>query len=152
MNEEINYVDIILIAIAGMATWHGWRKGFIDSTIEISIWLGSFLLTLFLSEKTILLFKSFDISGIWVRPVFFMVMLIVFSRLIFVWCDRLSDAVPVETHIHILNRIAGTLPGLLAGTIYASLLAFFFMSYQLGHLSHTTRQSNVAQILTRETD
>lgn len=152
MTASANYIDLILILIIGLAVYNGWRTGFINSSIEITIWLGSFLLALFLSEHTITFLQLFNVSGIWVRPVFFMILLIGFSRLIFVLCDNLSASVSQETHRHWSNKLAGIAPGLLAGTIYASLLSFFFLSYSLGDFSNRSKESKLAGILTAETE
>ena len=138
--------------MAIVSIYNGWTKGFVDSFIEITIWLGSFLIALFLSEYTIKLFNLFNTSGMWVRPAFFIVLLIGFSRLIFVLCDKLSSAVPKETHIHWFNKLAGMLPGLLSGAVYASLLSFFFLSYSLGSLSQKTKESKIAGFLTLQTE
>lgn len=135
-----------------LSVYNGWSKGFVDSFIEITIWLGSFLIALFLSEYTIRLFNLFNISSIWVRPVFFIVLLIGLSRLIFVLCDKLSSSVPDETHIHWSNKLLGIFPGLLSGAVYASLLSFFFLSYSFGSLSQKTQKSKIAEFLTLQTE
>jgi len=150
MLQQLNHIDLILLAIAGMAVFHGWHRGFVDSFIDIAIWLGSFLLALYLSEKVILLFKSFDISGIWVRPIFFIILLAGFSRLIFVLCDNLSAAVPEKVQAHPLNKAAGLLPGLFTGMIYTALLSFFFLTYDTGQFSRKAEESQVVSVLTRQ--
>lgn len=148
----MNYVDLILSTVAVLSIYNGWSKGFIDSFIEIIIWLGSFLIALFLSEYTIRLFNIFNINGLWVRPAFFIVLLIGFSRLIFVLCDKLSSSIPEETHIHWSNKLLGILPGFLSGAVYASLLSFFFFSYSLGSVSQKTKESKIAGFLTLQTE
>jgi uncharacterized protein YkwD len=75
-----------------------------------------------------------------------------FSRLIFVLCDRLSAAVPDETHVHWANKAAGLFPGLLSGAIYAALLSFFFLSYPFGQVTENTGKSLIAGVLTRPGD
>src|SRR5690606_30666229 len=141
-----------LIAVIALSMYNGWRKGFIDSSIEISIWLGSFLAALLLSEPVIRLLHWFDLSGLWVRPVFFIILLVFFSRLIFVLCDKLSDAVPDETHVHWTNKVSGLLPGMLSGAVYAALLSFFFLSYPLGKITENTGKSMIAGVLTSPGD
>lgn len=150
MLQQLNYIDLILLVIVSMAVLHGRRRGFIDSSIDIAIWLGSFLLALYLSEKVIRLFKSYDISGIWVRPIFFILLLVGFSRLIFVLCDKLSAAVPEKAQEHPLNRAAGILLGLFTGTIYTALLSFFFLTYDTGAFSRKAEESQVVTALTRQ--
>lgn len=132
--------------------YHGWQKGFINLCVEITIWLGSFLLALFLSQYLIAFLGEFGLNRIWVRPAFFVVLLICFSRLIFVLCDRLSASVPDDIHLLWSNKLAGLLPGMVSGAIYASLLCFFLLSYSLGVVTERTKQSQIAGLLTSESE
>ncbi len=144
----MNYVDLILVTIIAAAITYGWKRGFIDSLIDITIWLGSFVITLILSEYIIRIFNYFNISAIWVRPAYFIILLAGFSRIIFVICDHLSARVPRETHEHWSNKAAGLLPGLFSGTVYAALAALFLLSYSVGDFTVKAKTSQTAGLLT----
>lgn len=152
MIPALNYIDLVLAIVGCAAIFHAYHKGFIDSFIEITIWLGSFLATLFISEYVIVLLAKFNISGIWVRPMFFVILLVGFSRLIFVLTDKLSASVPDEIHFHWSNKAAGIFPGLFSGAIYASLISFFFLSYSLGDVSRKARESVTVNLLTKPSE
>ncbi len=149
MLKSLNIVDVILILILGLAVYNAFRKGFIDSAIELTTWLGSFLAAFFLSDQIVRLLQFVNISGIWVRPVFFIILLVLSCRTIIVLCDRLSSNIPDETHLHWTNKIAGIFPGLISGIVYASLISFFLVSYPLGNLSQRTKDSELAGLVNK---
>lgn len=151
MPIPVNYIDLILIAIMGLSVFNGWKKGFINSFIEIVIWLGSFLTALVLSVYISKLSGFFfGITALWIRPLSFILMLVISSRIIFMICDRLSDGVSEETHEHLANKAAGILPGLLSGILYASLLSFFLISYPVGDATKKAQESTLAAYMTKK--
>jgi len=148
----MNIIDVILATVVGLAIYAGWKKGFIESSIELTIWLGSFLLAFFISEYLLRLLQAFNISGIWVRPVFFIVLLLVFSRSISAILDQLTSGIDEEIHVHLLNKIAGILPGLISGIVYASLISFFVLTYPMGNLTQRTKDSKLASMLNKQNE
>ena len=145
----MNYIDLLLIIVIGLAVYHGWHRGFIDSVIEILIWLGSFIAALFISHYLALLFHQlFNISDLWFRPLSFILILAACSRIIFVFCDTLSDNIPAYRHDHLINKMAGLLPGLFSGLIYALLLSFFLLAYPVGKAGKAAKASYIVRTLT----
>lgn len=149
MFQSLNIADVILIVLIALAVYNAVIKGFIDSLIELATWLGSFLIAFFLSDQIVRLLQVMTISGIWIRPVFFIILLILASRTIITFCDKLSSNIPDETHLHWTNKAAGIFPGLISGVVYASLLSFFFVSYPLGNLSQRTKDSEIASLVNK---
>lgn len=134
----------------GLAIFHGWRNGFIASCIELIIWLGSFLSALFLSDYTARLFHIFfNINELWIRPLAFILTLILCSRIIYLLCHKLLDNTPEQMHLHWANKMGGILPGGFSGIIYATLLSFLFLSYPAGDATQKTRESFIAKGLTK---
>lgn len=148
----MNIIDIILVIVISLAIFGGWKKGFIESSVELTIWLGSFLLAFFLSEYILRLLQGFNISGFWVRPVFFIVLLVACSQSISAIFDRLTSGIDEETHFHGVNRIAGILPGFISGIVYASLISFFVLSYPMGNISQRTKDSKLASMLNKQNE
>lgn len=150
---SMNYIDLILIVVILLATWHGWRNGFLVSITEISIWLGSFIAALLFSELiAVSLYKLFDISILWLRPLSFILILAIFSRIIYATCDRITGNIPESRHEHRLNKLSGIIPGILSGFFYALLLSLFFLLYPVGDASKEARKSLVASTLTQKPD
>ncbi len=149
----MNYIDLLLIAIILLATWHGWRNGFLVSITEILIWLGSFLTALLFSEFiAVALYKLFKISILWLRPLSFILLLAVFSRIIYATCDRITDNIPEWKHEHRLNKLIGIIPGLFSGLFYALLFSLFFLLYPVGEATKEAKQSIIARALTQKPD
>ncbi|WP_276347563.1 CvpA family protein [Daejeonella sp. JGW-45] len=147
MFDSLNIADIILILIMGLTVYSAFRKGFIESLTELSTWLGSFLVAFFLSDQIVRLLHQFNITGFWIRPVFFIILLILTSRMILISWDRLSAYIPGDAHYHWSNKVAGILPGLVSGVVYASLVSFFLSAYPLGNLTQRTKDSKLAGLL-----
>lgn len=149
----MNYIDLILIIVTGISAYYGWRRGFIVSVIEILVWLGSFIAALFISHYISLLFnKFFNVSDLWFGPLSFILILAACSRIIFVVCDSLSEKIPENKHYHWTNKMAGLVPGLFSGLIYALLLSFFLLAYPAGSASEKARESYIANALTKTPD
>jgi uncharacterized protein YkwD len=146
----MNIIDIILIIVIGLSIYSGWKKGFIESAFELTIWLGSFLLAFFLSAYILRLLLVLNISSIWIRPVFFITLLIMFSQYISKIGDRLTKDASEETHFHWFNKLSGIIPGLLSGIVYTSLLSFFASSYPLGNITQRTKDSELATMLSQK--
>jgi len=149
----MNYIDLILVTVIILATWHGWRNGFLALLTEIVIWLGSLILAWLFSELiNSLLYKLFDISILWLRPLFIISVLAFFSRSIYSSIDKIIGFIPEWKHDHLLNKIGGMVPGFLSGLFYALLLSLFFLIYPVGDATEKAKQSSIAGILTQKPD
>ena len=97
----MNYIDLILICLILLSAWRGWRNGFLVSITEISIWLGSLFAALLFSELlATFLDKLFDISMVWLRPLSFILILVIFSRLIYEICDGITEKIQESRNEH----------------------------------------------------
>ena len=144
----MNYIDIFLVFIIGICIWSNYQRGFIISSLHLIAWIGSLVIS-FLAYELLntLLLKVFPSLNFWAPPLSFMLILI-FSR----WgldtlADRVLDNIPQKTHHHIANKIAGIMPGIINGLIWAALLATFFMLAPLTKLSQLTRDSKLGEDL-----
>jgi uncharacterized protein YkwD/uncharacterized membrane protein required for colicin V production len=152
MFGSLNIVDIVLILIIGWAVYNAFQKGFIESLTELSIWLGSFLLAFFISDQLVGILQSAGLSSMWVRPVFFIALLILAVRVVISCCDRLTSAIDEGTHDHWFNKFGGIFIGLISGIVYAALISFFMQAYPLGNLTQRTKDSKLADWLTKSTE
>ena len=149
----MNYIDLILICLILLSAWRGWRNGFLVSITEISIWLGSLFAALLFSELlATFLDKLFDISMVWLRPLSFILILVIFSRLIYEICDGITEKIPESRNEHYLNKLSGIIPGMFSGLFYALLLSLFFLLYPVGDATKEARQSLIANTLTQKPD
>ncbi|HQT22302.1 MAG: hypothetical protein B7X86_02950 [Sphingobacteriales bacterium 17-39-43] len=147
----INYIDLILISLILLSAWRGWHTGFLISITEIFIWLGSLIAALLLSEFfATFLDKLFDISIVWLRPLSFILILTLFSRMIYEICDGITDNIPESRNENYLNKLSGIIPGIFSGLFYALLLSLFFLLYPVGDATKQARQSIIANTLTQQ--
>lgn len=134
-----------------LSAWRGWQAGFLVSVTEIFIWLVSLIAALLFSEfLATLLEKFFNISTVWFRPLSFILILTIFSRLIYEICDGLTKNIPESRNEHQLNKLSGIIPGLLSGLFYALLLSLFFLLYPVGEATKEARQSKIANTITQK--
>jgi uncharacterized membrane protein required for colicin V production len=123
----MNYIDLILICLILLSAWRGWHNGFLASITEIFIWLGSFIAALLFSELlATFLDKLFDISIIWLRPLSFILILAIFSRMIYEICDGITEKIPESRNEHHLNKWSGIIPGIIFRSVLCPLIIPFF--------------------------
>lgn len=145
----MNLIDIILLLIIVFAVWHAVSRGFIESTFEILIWLGSFLSAFFLSRHLAwLLDKLMELPELWIRPISFIILLIFFSWLISSMCDRLLKKISERQLESRINKLTGLIPGLFSGLVYSVMISFFLLAYPVGSMSQQAAESRLAGTLT----
>lgn len=149
----MNYIDLILIGLILISAWRGWHIGFLASITEIFIWLGSLIAALLFSELlATFLDKLFSVSIIWLRPMSFILILAIFSRMIYEICDGITEKIPESRNEHHLNKLSGIIPGIFSGLFYALLLSLFFLLYPVGDATKEARKSILANTLTQKPD
>ena len=145
----MNYIDILLIAIVGLAIWVGWRKGFILGSINLLIWIGSlFAGFLFYPSLSKLLQGFFPGLGVWNTPIAFIVTIIFARILLALIFNTVLKRTPDKVHTHGANRFLGIIPGVINGFIYATILAALLLTMPLRNgLSDKTKDSSLANTL-----
>ena len=150
---SMNYIDLILISLILLTAWRGWHEGFLVSMTEIFIWLGSLIAALLFSELLASsLDKLFDISIVWLRPLSFILILAIFSRMIYEICDGITKNIPESKNEHYLNKLSGIIPGLFSGLFYALLLSLFLLLYPVGDATKEAKHSIIANTITQKPD
>lgn len=119
--------DIILILSILFFAWLGYRRGFINSFLDLIKWTGTLLLAVFLCADTAdLLARNFLIQQEWQRPVAFALLfgitLLILTLLFFL----LKKVISPNVQQSFTNKITGVIPGFLSGIVIAVLLAKIF--------------------------
>jgi uncharacterized protein YkwD len=145
----MNYVDIILLLVMGLAVWGGWKKGFIVGTINLIVWIGSLLTGFFFYQYAGNFLKEhFPSLGVWTLPIAFLSIIVV-SRIVlgFIF-NIILRRTPEEAHTSGVNRLLGIFPGIVNGIIYATIIAAILLSVPLAYgLTEKAKQSSIAQTL-----
>ena len=145
----MNFVDIALLLVVGLAIWAGWQKGFILGTINLVVWLGS-LLAGFFTYKYFggWLQQTIPSLGVWSMPVSFIVSVILARIILAFIFNRLLERTPPHAHEHGANRALGIIPGFINGLIYDTIFAAILLSVPINdRVSAQTRDSRIANSL-----
>ncbi|MFL5771723.1 MAG: CvpA family protein [Flavisolibacter sp.] len=145
----MNYLDIILLIVIGLAIWAGWKKGFILGSINLAVWIGSMATGfIFYQYAGSLLSRFFPGLGVWTLPLAFL-LCIILSRIILAFIfNTILRRTPEDVHAHGANRFLGIIPGIINGIIYATIIAAVLMSIPLmNELSSRTRESKLVNSL-----
>ena len=128
-----NIVDILLLLIVLMSVWHGFRRGFILSALDLFRWTLSLLAALrFHQPVARLLGASVEAwSEVWDQPIAFLSIVIGTSVLIHVLGSALLKRLPQDFHGRRINRFFGILPGLANGLVTAVILAAVLLAVPL---------------------
>jgi uncharacterized protein YkwD/uncharacterized membrane protein required for colicin V production len=123
----LNAADIILAVSILLFTWLGYRRGFVNSFLDLTRWAGSFVLAAMLyNSAAYLLSQNFSIREEWQKPLSFFIVFM--AALLFLWLmfAMIKKIVPGEVQYSFANRITGLIPGFLTGIAVSLLLAKIF--------------------------
>jgi uncharacterized protein YkwD len=146
----MNLIDILLILVVVLATWGGWRKGFILGILDL-LALGISLIGTFLLYPFVAQFISNHIYSehAWTPPVSFILTYLILRLLMGLLIGRILDDIPAESHYRGTNRVLGLVPGIVNGVIYATILAALLLALPLGKVvSDETRGSKLVTRIT----
>jgi uncharacterized protein YkwD len=145
----MNYVDVLLLLVVGLAIWAGWRKGFILGSINLVVWIGSLLAGfIFYQQAGSLLQGFFPALGVWTLPLGFLVTIILARLILALLFNTILRSTPEKAHVHGANRALGIIPGLINGVIYATILVAILLSIPLmNQLSNQAKESRLVNNL-----
>lgn len=146
----MNLIDILLILVVIVATWAGWRKGFILGILDllalgVSL-IGTFLLYGFLAK---FINRYIYAEGVWTLPISFIITYAILRLLMALIISRALRDVATESHNHGLNRAFGLVPGFMNGVIYATIIAALLLAMPMGEkISNETQDSKLVTRIT----
>lgn len=144
----MNYIDLILLAIAAFLIWTDYRRGFILSALMLLTWVGS-LVSAFIAYAPLssILLRLAPSLNYWADPLSFLIALIVSRLILELLSSDIVQRVPLKTHRHMLNKILGVIPGMVNALIWAALLATMFLLTPLTKISTETHESKFSAVL-----
>lgn len=144
----MNYIDLILLAIAAFLIWTDYRRGFILSALMLLTWVGS-LVSAFIAYAPLssILLRLAPSLNYWADPLSFLIALIVSRLILELLSSDIVQRVPLKTHRHMLNKILGVIPGMVNALIWAALLATMFLLMPLTKISTETHESKFSAVL-----
>jgi uncharacterized protein YkwD len=146
----MNWIDVLLLLIIVFAALGGWSRGFIVSTADLLVWVGSILAGFFAYPYFAALIQKFIPSiGVWTTPLAFLIV-VIFSRWILAMIfDRFIYHTPREAHHSTINKFFGLLPGSINGIIWVTFIAALLLAFPLGDkITAEARESKIANEMT----
>ncbi len=142
----MNWVDLSLVLIFLLALWSGWHRGFILGTLDLTGWIGSFVLGyIFYPHTATLLGKWFPSLGVWLLPVAFLLTAGIAKLILSLIISRIIRAIPAETRQAGANRLLGIVPGAITGWIYTIIVSALLLALPLkDSITNETRTSKLA--------
>ncbi len=145
----MNLIDALLLLIVALAMWAGWAKGFIFGITDLAVWLGSLLCGFLLYQHLgSLVQKAVPALNIWSLPLSFLLTVFLSRLLLSFLFKGLLKSTQRETHLSAANRLLGLFPGVITGTLYATIVVALLLSVPFsGRVLDQTRDSRIANKL-----
>lgn len=121
---HLNTADIILILSILFFSWLGYRRGFINSCIDLVKWTGALFAAIFLYPGvTDVLAQNFLIAPEWQKPVAFVLLFTTSLLLLTILFILVKKMIALPVQYSFTNKITGLIPGFLTGVAIAIVLA-----------------------------
>ncbi len=149
----MNWVDIALIGVMLLATWFGWRRGFILGSLDLLSWGGSLVLGyIFYSHMVMVLDHFFDL-GVWLQPAGFVLTVVLARLVIGLITGIIIRTIPDHHNKGLANRFLGILPGVINGWIFAVILSALLLALPLrDSITRETRDSRLGVKLAMQSE
>lgn len=145
----MNLIDIILILLILLAVWNGFDRGFFAGMAGLVSWIGSLFLTFWLYSYVADFFEKHVANSVWTIPLSFVGCLLLIGLFLSRLMGQILDTIPLSAHRNLINRLAGIVPGIVLGVLYAAIIAGILLLLPLfSTLTTQTRDSVIAQPLT----
>ena len=119
--------DIILILSILFFAWLGYRRGFINSFLDLIKWAGTLLLAVLLYDDTAgFLAQNFSIEQEWQKPIAFVLLFGTALLIVSLLFMLIKKAISATAQQSFANKITGVIPGFLSGIAVAVILAKIF--------------------------
>lgn len=123
----MNTADIILILSILFFSWLGYRRGFINSFIDLVKWTGALFAAIFLyTGLADVIAQNFLVTPEWQKPLaFFLVFITSLLILTFIFI-LIKKMISFNAQHSFTNKLTGLIPGFLTGVVMAIVLAKIF--------------------------
>src|SRR5687768_1441810 len=146
--------DIVLVVVVLLSVAYGWRRGFICGSFDLVRWIVSLLAGLRFYRPTARWLAHVNPwSDVWNQPIAFLLIAIISSIVIHLIGLKILERLPKDIHKRRVNKLFGTVPGLVNGLIAASIIAALLFAVPLNEgLRERARNSRLANHLAGYTE
>lgn len=148
------FVDVLLVLVVLLSALHGWHRGFLLGLFDLVRWIASFLAGLrFYPYLANWLGPATEWSEVWLRPLSFILIVIIVSAAIQALGYSLLRRLPRNIHQRQVNRLFGIVPGFVNGLILVAILSALLISTPLPEaIATASRESKLANELAKTTE
>ena len=149
----MNWIDALLILVFGISIWMGYHRGFILGSLNLLVWLGSFVTAYSLYDETRKILEKLFELNIWLLPLSFIVTLLL-ARLVLGLIKRLIvRSVSDKSNHSSMNKYLGVFPGVINGWIASIIISALLLSLPLREsINAETRESHWATTLAMQSE
>lgn len=142
----MNLVDLILLLVILLATYSGYRKGFILGAIDLLILAAGLVFSFWASGYVVAIYERYvGPAGLWTLPLAFIACFAIARMLIWSIAMKGLTQLPHSVHLSFTNRLLGTVPGMINGLIYVAVLGSLLLAMPLSDgIAAKARESSVA--------
>jgi uncharacterized protein YkwD/uncharacterized membrane protein required for colicin V production len=151
---SLNVIDILLVLIVLLSTWHGWRRGFICGSFDLLRWTVSLVAGLRFYQPVGRWLGRLNLwSEVWNQPLAFILFAVISGIAIHLVGYAILKRLSKDIHNRKLNKIFGTVPGLANGLIAAAIVSVLLLAVPLNPgLRERARDSPLANRLAGYTE
>ncbi|MGB4397884.1 MAG: CvpA family protein [Daejeonella sp.] len=142
----MNLVDLILLLIILLATYSGYRKGFILGAIDLLVLAAGLVFSFWASGYVVAIYERYvGPASLWTLPLAFIACFAVARMVIWSIAMKGLTKLPHRVHISFTNRLLGIVPGMINGLIYVAVLGSLLLAIPLSDgIAARARESSVA--------
>lgn len=146
----MNLIDLLLLLIILLSIYSGYKKGFILGAIDLLLLAVGLLFAFRASGYVVILFEKYiSQAGLWTLPLAFIASFLFARALLGSLLQRWLSDLPAGVHLTLLNRVLGTMPGLVNGLIYVAILSSLLLAMPFSDgVAAKARQSSIAKATT----
>jgi uncharacterized protein YkwD len=149
----MNWIDFTLILVILLAIIAGWYRGFIIGSLNLITWVGSLALGYTFYPYLERGLERFLDIGVWLRPLAFLITVIIFRVLLGLITRFVIRAVPEEANRGGINKFFGIIPGAINGVIFSVIIAALLLALPLrDSITEETRNSRLAGKLAMQSE
>ncbi len=142
----MNLIDVILLLIILLATYSGYRKGFILGAIDLLVLAAGLVFSFWASGYVVAIYERYvGPAGLWTLPLAFIACFALARMLIWSIAMKGLTQLPHDVHLSFTNHLLGIVPGMINGLIYVALLGSLLLAISLSDgIAARARESSVA--------
>lgn len=138
----MNWVDLVIVIMLIAFAYHGWRRGFILTSLDVVGLLLALLAAVLVYPYVGGLLQGLGLQRGIANTIAFVLIFLLVESIIWAFARQLYRTLPRSTDISPVNHALGVIPGLVKGALFVGLLILLVINTPLG-LSRDTIENSL---------